>query len=139
MMNTLTGNLNPRLNLGIESLKRAATLGDAHSTFELAKLYRYGWEVPSNAELALQLFTLAANKGHVGANIELGKIHLKGDRNLGVEIDVDKAKEYFEKALQGNLHYHAAPDYDPSLAVGEAYRYLKAVKAIRSKELPAQH
>lgn len=136
-MKTLTVNMNTKTNIGIEALKRAATLGDAHSTFELAKLYRYGWEVPSNAELALQLLTLAANKGHVGANIELGKIHLKGDRNLNVDINVDKAKEFFERALQGNLHYHAAPDYDPSQAVGEAYRYLKAVKAIRTKVLPA--
>ncbi len=136
-MTTLTTNMNSKSYAGIEALKRSATLGDAHATFELAKLYRYGWEVPNNAELALQLFTLAANKGHVGANIELGKIHLKGDRNLSVEINVEKAKEYFERALQGNLHYHAAPDYDPSQAIGEAYRYLKAVKAIRSKVLPA--
>ncbi len=136
-MNTLTENLNTKANLGVESLKKAATLGDAHATFELAKLYRYGWEVPLNAELAMQLFTLAANKGHVGANIELGKIHLKGDRTLGIEIDINKAKEFFEKALQGNLHYHAAPNYDPSQAVGEAYRYLKAVQAIRTREIPA--
>jgi TPR repeat protein len=135
-MTALTGSVNSKGNLGIEALKRSATLGDAHATFELAKLYRYGWEVPNNSELALQLFTLAANKGHVGANIELGKIHLKGDRNLSVDINIDKAKEYFERALHGNLHYHAAPDYDPSQAVGEAYRYLKAVKAIRTKELP---
>lgn len=136
-MTTLTFNTHSKSNPGIETLKRSATLGDAHAIFELAKLYRYGWEVPNNAELAMQLFILAANKGHVGANIELGKIHLKGDRNLSVDINVEKAKEYFERALQGNLHYHAAPDYDPSKAIGEAYRYLKAVKAIRSKELPA--
>lgn len=136
-MTTLTQNLNTKTTSSIEALKKAATLGDAHATFELAKLYRYGWEVPINADLAMQLFSLAANKGHVGANMELGKIYLKGDRCLGVEIDINKAKEYFEKALQGNLHYHAAPNYDPSRAVGEAYRYLKAVKAIRVKELPA--
>lgn len=115
----------------LEELKKEAAAGDAHAIFELAKHYRWGWLVEFNPALAMQYFISAANKNHVGANIELGKMHLRGDRELNVSIDINKAKTYFKKATEGILH--DAPNYNPRNASKEAALYLKAVDAIHRK------
>lgn len=115
----------------LEELKKDASAGDAHAIFELAKHYRWGWLVEFNPALAMQYFISAANKNHVGANIELGKMYLRGDRELGISIDINQAKTYFQKATQGILH--DAPNYNPRSASKEAELYLKAVNSIHRK------
>jgi TPR repeat protein len=61
--------------------------------YELAKHYRVGMGVMRDPEIALSYYKKAAEAGHMGACYDLAWIYLVGDKQLGVEKDLDKASQ----------------------------------------------
>lgn len=68
--------------------------------YMLAKKYLYGNDVEQDIEKAFDLFMAEANRGNPLALYDVGQFHLKG---IAVEVDEEKAHDYFAKALNGFL------------------------------------
>jgi len=65
--------------------------------YKMAHEYLFGTdEIEQNFKVALELFTEESVKGNALAMFDIGRIYSDG---LGVEIDMDKANNYYKKAL----------------------------------------
>lgn len=65
--------------------------------YKMAREYLFGTdEIEQNFKAALELFTEESVKGNALAMFDIGRIYSDG---LGVEIDMDKANNYYKKAL----------------------------------------
>lgn len=69
----------------------------ALSSYSIGYLYEYGKGVEKNLEDAVKHYEIAAKLGHIAACFELAKIHING---IGIEKDIEKAKELLEKVLR---------------------------------------
>jgi TPR repeat protein len=66
----------------------------------LARTYNYGWGVPKDLAQAAVWYRKAAERGHAGAQSDLGVAYRYGE---GVKKDVREAEHWFQKAIaQGN-------------------------------------
>lgn len=65
--------------------------------YKMAREYLFGTdEIEQNFKVTLELFTEESVKGNALAMFDIGRIYSDG---LGVEIDMDKANNYYKKAL----------------------------------------
>ena len=87
----------PTVKAGVEAWQRGdhagavaiwrnlAAKGDADAAFNLGQAYRLGRGVPADTALAKRWFELAANKGHVDAQVSLGLLLFdSGDRPVAM-------------------------------------------------------
>ena len=82
-------------------LEKASDLGHTESLLSLAKMYEDS-EDKAKQRISTNYFIKAANNGDHSAIIEVGKRYING---IGVEVDREKAKEYFFKAEQLEPNY----------------------------------
>lgn len=78
----------------IGKLEALANAGDDAAMYDLAVIYDYG---RNHLSKAIEWYTKAAEKGHCGALIELGRCHLYGD---GVPQNANTAIGYFTRAME---------------------------------------
>ncbi len=74
--------------------------GDATAEYNLALLYLDGLGTEVNGEKGIQLLLSASSKGETAADYSLGCVYFYGEF---VEKDIQKAKEYFEKAASNGV------------------------------------
>ncbi len=87
--------------IGPETLRRAATGGDARAAFEVALRFAEGKTVPADLAKAVTWYTVAAEKGLAPAQYRLAVAYEKG---LGVPRDAEKARTWYTAAAeQGNV------------------------------------
>lgn len=79
-------------------LKKLADEGNAQAIYNVAYLTQTGQGTTQDVKKAIQLYQLSARKGYPVANYVLGKNYAEG--GLGLKPDLNKAKEYYEKASQ---------------------------------------
>lgn len=95
-----------------ECFKKAADSGDSYAKLKLAECYKRGAGCKKDYAAAMALYQQIADskskKKGVGdkdiAEYELGNMYLKG---LGVEVDLQKAYDYFKRAAS---HYNRAAE-----------------------------
>jgi TPR repeat protein len=73
-----------------------ANKGDRNCIVVLAKIYRFGENVPKNIDKALEYFNKAAELGHIESLRDLGSIYRDGKL---VQVNGNKAIEYYSKAI----------------------------------------
>lgn len=83
---------------GVKLIRQAANQDQPAALYRLAKLYESGEGVSANAETARQLTDRAARGGNRIAMHDLALYYAEG--RGGVDIDMNKAAEWFEKAAQ---------------------------------------
>lgn len=91
--------------------------GEANDQYELGVMYCSGKGKPQDYAKAAELFSLAAEKGHLAAKRELGILYLLGE---GVKADADKAYPLLTEAAQvmdPNAMYHLAFMYERGVGV----------------------
>lgn len=87
--------------IGPETLRRAATSGDARAAFEVALRFAEGKSVAADLARAVTWYTVAAEKGLATAQYRLAVAYEKG---LGVTRDAEKARAWYTAAAeQGNV------------------------------------
>jgi hypothetical protein len=72
----------------------------AEAKYDMAQSHRYGWAVPVNSEKSLSFYKAASNLGHAKAAYELARLYIQGNVLMGVEKDLQKAKEIIGNTLQ---------------------------------------
>jgi TPR repeat protein len=77
--------------------KKAAEQGKPDAQLLLARAYKYGEGVQTNAPEAIRWYTKAAEQGDEEAPSELGRIYQDGE---GVDKDAKKAAEWYIKAVE---------------------------------------
>lgn len=91
----------PPLAVGPNSLRIAATQGDASAQFEVASRLAEGNGLPQNLSEALVWYERAAAQGFVLAQYRLGTHY---ERGLGVKPDLGRAAAWYQRAAeQGNV------------------------------------
>lgn len=85
--------LEQNIEKGLEMLTECADRGDSFSCYKLGKIYFGGEVVYKDLKMAEKYFLKAAEKENQYALYSLGKLYLE-------KYNIDKAAEYFEKALQ---------------------------------------
>ena len=79
-------------------LNKLADEGNAQAIYNVGYLTQTGQGTTQDIKKAVQLYQLSARKGYPVANYVLGKNYAEG--GLGLKPDINKAKEYLEKASQ---------------------------------------
>lgn len=80
-------------------LEIASYDGDGDAALELGRRYDFGIEVKNNFQEALSWYQVAYDNGNSMSSVYLGYLYMNG---LGTDKDLDKAKEYFDKAISDN-------------------------------------
>jgi len=86
--------------LGFQHLIPAAEGGDALAQYHLARAYEFGYGVTPNVALAARWYAEAAGRGHVAANVRVGKMNLTGE---GLTRDAARAAEFFAYAARWGM------------------------------------
>jgi len=88
---------------GLRLIQRSADGGSAEGAHRLALVFAHGdGGTPRNETRAVELFGLAAEKGHKRAQLNLGTLYLRGQ---GVPRDLIQARAWLEKAASGGDPY----------------------------------
>lgn len=80
-------------------LEVASYDGDGDAALELGRRYDFGIDVKINFQEAMSWYQVAYDNGNKMASVYLGYLYLNG---LGTDKDVNKAIEYFDKAISNN-------------------------------------
>lgn len=86
---------------GVALLYAAADGGFAEAQYHAARRVRSGKSTPEDRRRAMQWLAQAVAQGHRGAMHELGMVHLRGIKDIGVARDPARARALFEQALAG--------------------------------------
>ncbi len=88
---------------GLRLIQQSADAGSAEGAHRLALVFAQGdGGTPRNEARAVELFGLAAEKGHQRAQLNLGMLYLRGQ---GVPRDVVQARAWLEKAAAAGDPY----------------------------------
>jgi TPR repeat protein len=88
---------------GLRLIQRSADGGSAEGAHRLALVFAHGdGGTPRNEARAVELFTVAAEKGHKRAQLNLGTLYLRGQ---GVPRDLIQARAWLEKAAANGDPY----------------------------------
>ena len=80
-------------------LEVASYDGDGDAALELGRRYDFGIDVKTNFQEAMSWYQVAYDNGNKMSSVYLGYLYLNG---LGTDKDVNKAIEYFDKAISNN-------------------------------------
>ncbi len=108
--------------LGFQHLVPAAKSGDALAQYHLARAYEFGYGVAPNVALAARWYAEAAGRGHVEANVRVGKMNLTGE---GLTRDAARAADFFAYAARsghGEAAYLLAVLYLEGMGVPKSAR-----------------
>jgi len=127
---------------GIE-LRQGST-NDPEQAFTLARLYRQNLIKPPQINSTQELFTQAADAGHVGAMYQLGRLYQTGD---GLPRDISHAKIWFTRAAaQGHsparrqlnqiakITHERTEDLSGALASCKESKILEQLKLVKTFE-----
>lgn len=78
--------------------EKAAELGSPEAQNCLATIYLYARGTDQNIDKAIELYETAGESGYAEAYIGLGSLY-RSPRFPEIEVDVEKAKQYYQKAL----------------------------------------
>lgn len=81
----------------IKFAELAASNGNAEEKAELADRFRYGRELPRDAEKAAYWYERAAEEGHADSQFALGGMLEQG---IGIKKDAEKAVYWYEQAVE---------------------------------------
>ena len=80
--------------------ERATDLGERHSPYNLAQLYRTGKGGTQDTEKAVEYYLLAAERGNPEGQFSLGVMYFEGS---GTDVDMEKARFWWEKAKSNGV------------------------------------
>ncbi len=111
---------------GGKFFKKAALQGDAEAIYMMAYVQEHGECHTKNLENALTLYTTAASKGYLKAQVKTGEIYYQGD---WVKRDYKKAGYWYEKAAeQGDAYSQYVAGYMYVNGQGTKKNYIQGVK-----------
>ena len=87
----------PPKDSALDTLKKAASAGDAKAQMDLVKRFDQGDGVPKNLTTAFEWLLKAAEGGNAAAMYEVANRLAKGQ---GVQRDAEKAKLWWKKAAE---------------------------------------
>jgi TPR repeat protein len=88
------------LNIGVDSLKEAASLGSKEAMTRLSK--HYFTMKPIDIPRGLKWLEMSADHGEPGSMIRLGKLWIEGKYRL--PVDISKGEYWFERAVKAGSH-----------------------------------
>jgi len=97
--------------------------GEAEKIYNEGIQYLFGYDVKVNPKKACDLFEQSANTGYVLAQYNLGHCYVKGK---GREVDIDKAKYWYLKAIKQN---------SSKARIALAYLYLFDIGSFNANEV----
>lgn len=95
-------NIEPSPEIAFKFIKMAADKSNAVGLWNLSRCYRDGIGCEQNYKTYFQYLCQAAENGHNKAQDTLGDIYAYGNEELGIAIDAEKAKYWYEKAIEDN-------------------------------------
>ena len=100
-------------NAAVEFIRNAAALGEPEGLFLMGNIHATGLgEVPKNEKKAIELWEIAAERGHTKSFVFLGAVFFNG---VGVDRDQVKGVEFWRKG-------HEVGDPESSFMLGKTYR-----------------
>jgi localization factor PodJL len=87
----------PPLSIGPNSLRQAASKGDASAEFEVAARFAEGKGVQQSFQQALRWYQRSASQGFAPAQYRLGTLY---ERGLGVAADSARARVWYQRAAE---------------------------------------
>ena len=85
--------------LSNDSLKNSNNKAILDIKYKMANAYRYGWAVVKDPLKSYNILVEISDHGHCLAIYDLLRIHLKGDKEMNIKRDVNKAKELIDYYL----------------------------------------
>ena len=82
---------------GVEKTRQAAEKGDAHSQYQLGRMYEYGLGFKADPVEALKWYNSAARLGMRHAQYKLGRMYQEG---VGVEQDHAQAAKWYRYSVK---------------------------------------
>jgi len=98
--------INDDINKAMEYYQKGLELNDPMSMYRIANIYSHpNIKYEKNFKLAFEYFNKLASQNFDYALITLGDIYFEKSLDFGIEINIDLANEYYQKAISSDNEY----------------------------------